>query len=42
MDADRCSPGDVPRVLQILRDNGITAPFALTGRDVERVRRTVP
>lgn len=36
MDADWYTSGDVPRVLQILRDNGITAGFALTGRYVER------
>ncbi len=36
MDADWYTPGDVPRVLQILRDNGVTAGFALTGRYVER------
>ena len=36
MDADWYSPGDVPRVLQILRDNGVIAGFALTGRYVER------
>lgn len=36
MDADWYTPGDVPRVLQILRDNGITAGFGLTGRYVER------
>ncbi|MBN9098709.1 MULTISPECIES: polysaccharide deacetylase family protein [unclassified Pseudonocardia] len=36
MDADWYTPGDVPRVLQILRDNGITAGFALTGRYAER------
>ncbi len=36
MDADWYSPGDVPRVLQILRDNRIIAGFALTGRYVQR------
>ncbi|HEU4349927.1 MAG TPA: polysaccharide deacetylase family protein [Actinoplanes sp.] len=34
-DADWWSPGDVPTVLRILRDNGITAGFGLTGRYVE-------
>ena len=36
MDADWYTPGDVTRVLQILRDDGITAGFGLTGRYVER------
>lgn len=35
-DADWWSPGDVPTVLRILRENGITASFGLTGRYVER------
>ena len=35
-DADYWSPGDVPTVLNILRENGITAAFSLTGRYVEK------
>lgn len=35
-DADWWSPGEVTTVLQILRDNQITAGFALTGRYVEK------
>jgi uncharacterized protein with LGFP repeats len=35
-DADWWSPGDPDTVLRILRDNGITAGFGLTGRYAER------
>ncbi|MFF5989966.1 polysaccharide deacetylase family protein [Prauserella flavalba] len=35
-DADWWSPGDPATVLRILRDNGITAGFGLTGRYVDR------
>lgn len=35
-DADWWSPGNPDEVLRILRDNGITAAFSLTGRYVEK------
>jgi peptidoglycan/xylan/chitin deacetylase (PgdA/CDA1 family) len=35
-DADWWSPGEVDSMLRVLRDNGITAAFGLTGRYAER------